>query len=142
LDKFLPYLEKFDIIIASRALPESKILVHQSSLREFCGNFGNKLFRTIWRLPFKDTQCGFKLFNNKAKELFIDLKSKGWGFDMELLASAKDKGLRIKELPVEWSHFRSSSFSPKAYFQVFAEILKIRLLNFLKKYVEFFQKKG
>jgi dolichyl-phosphate beta-glucosyltransferase len=129
LDKFLPYLEQFDIVIASRALPESQITIHQSRLREICGIFGNYFFRFIWSLPFKDTQCGFKLFNNKARELFIDLKSVGWGFDMELLWRAAKKQLRIKELPVTWQHYKSSSFNSKAYFQVLVEVLKIRLIR-------------
>jgi len=133
LDKFLPYLELFDIVIASRALPESQITIHQSRLREICGGLGNRFFRLVWPLPFKDTQCGFKLFNNKAKELFVDLKSVGWGFDMEFLWRAAKKQLRIKELPVTWQHYKSSSFTPKAYFQVLFEVLKIRLLNFFKK---------
>ena len=133
LDKFLPSLEQFDIVIASRALPESQIIIHQSRLRELCGEFGNYFIRLILNLPFKDTQCGFKLFNNKARELFIDLKSVGWGFDMELLWRASKKQLQIKELPVVWQHYKSSSFTSKAYFQVLAEILKIRLINFFKK---------
>lgn len=133
LDKFLPYLENFDIVIASRALPESQIIAHQSRLREVFGGLGNYFFRLVWSLSFKDTQCGFKLFNNKARELFVDLKSKGWGFDAEFLWRALKNGLTVKELPVTWQHYKSSSFTPKAYFQVLVEVLKIRLLNFFKK---------
>ena len=51
-----------DVAFGSRDLPGSRIDLHQSWFRENAGKTFNRLVRTVTGLPFKDTQCGFKLF--------------------------------------------------------------------------------
>ena len=41
------------------------IEAHQSAFREFAGILFNKIVRIILRLPFVDTQCGFKAFRRE-----------------------------------------------------------------------------
>lgn len=54
-------------------------------------------------LRFADTQCGFKLFTAAAATmLFTDLGCDGWAFDVEVLAAAERRGLRVAEIPVTW----------------------------------------
>jgi len=131
LDKFLPWVKNgFDIIIGSRALGDSKIAVHQNYIREFFGKLGNLLIRYLLNLHFFDTQCGFKLFNRRAAELFKEIKIDGWGFDVEILFLARKRGYKIKELPVAWSHNLSSSFNLLAYPRTFLDLIKIRFNNF------------
>jgi len=51
-----------------------------------------------------DTQCGFKLFRRiVAQELFAYASIDGFGFDLELLYLAQQRGYRIAEVPVNWS---------------------------------------
>ena len=59
----------FEIIVVddgSRALAESQILARQAPLRESLGRLFNHLIRAFLRIPFRDTQCGFKLFRREA----------------------------------------------------------------------------
>lgn len=47
----------------------------------------------------QDTQCGFKLFTNKAaKILFHNLHLRRWAFDIELIYQAEALGIRMKEV--------------------------------------------
>lgn len=119
LDNFLPWTENYDVLIGSRALPESDIQVHQSFLRENMGKTFNLFVRLLVLRGFKDTQCGFKLFKRQAAlDIFHRIKLAGFGFDVEALYVAQLLGYRIKQLPVVWRnspesrvHVFSSSFN-------------------------------
>ncbi|MGH9662111.1 MAG: dolichyl-phosphate beta-glucosyltransferase, partial [Bryobacteraceae bacterium] len=50
------------VAIGSRAIDRSLIGVHQPALREYAGRAFNVVMRLATGLPFRDTQCGFKLF--------------------------------------------------------------------------------
>jgi dolichyl-phosphate beta-glucosyltransferase len=92
-----------DIAIASRAHPESQIVVHQPILRELMGKTFNLAVRLLTRVPWKDTQCGFKLFrSDTALQLFELQRVEGFAFDLELLVTAQRLGLEVVELPVRW----------------------------------------
>ena len=51
-----------------------------------------------------DTQCGFKLFEKTvARDLLSVSTINGYGFDLELLYVAQQRGYRVTEVPVNWS---------------------------------------
>lgn len=59
--------------------------------------------RVLLGLPYRDTQCGFKLFpRHLAFELFSQQRSAGWVFDAEILVIARQSRLPIREVPVVW----------------------------------------
>jgi dolichyl-phosphate beta-glucosyltransferase len=59
--------------------------------------------RILLGLPYRDTQCGFKLFpRHLAFELFSQQRSAGWVFDAEILVIARLSRLPIREVPVVW----------------------------------------
>ena len=73
--------------------------------RIFLGNIFKILIFLLSNNKFKDTQCGFKLYNKKyAKSIFRNLISKGYAHDFELIYLLKLKNIVIKELPVKWEH--------------------------------------
>jgi len=76
----------------------------------------------------RDTQCGFKMFKKKiAKELFANLETSGFAFDVEILYKAIKKGYKVKEIPVKWYNFEESKVSIlKAPFNMLKEIIKIK----------------
>lgn len=95
--------EGADLCIASRALPESEIVVRQPRYRELMGKAFNVIVRALTRVPWKDTQCGFKLFRlSTSRRLFELQRVEGFAFDMELLVLARRLGLRVAEVPVRW----------------------------------------
>jgi len=88
-----------DLAIGSRAMDRSLISTHESPFREFAGIIFNKIVRIVLRLPFVDTQCGFKLFRGTAAErLFGELQTDGFAFDVELLLLARRRGRHAQEL--------------------------------------------
>lgn len=96
---------EFDLTFGSRALDRSLIGTHQPWRREQGGKVFNFIVRTLTRLPFWDTQCGFKAFNmQKFRPLLELMQIDRFGFDVEFLYVAHFKGLRLKEIPVRWDH--------------------------------------
>jgi len=101
-----------DIAFGSRALDRSLIGVHQPWRREQGGRVFNLLVRVATRLPFWDTQCGFKAFRLEACRPIVEsAQIDGFAFDVELLYLAHRGGLRIREVPVRWNHAEGSKVS-------------------------------
>lgn len=112
-DKFIPKLNKgYDIAIGSRKGRPGQPLIRKIMA------YGFVVLRTlILRLPFSDTQCGFKVFEKSAvKEIFKRTQIYGKdkvakagsvtaGFDLEVLYIARKLGYRIAEIPVEWYEY-------------------------------------
>lgn len=115
LDNFLPkFKEGYQIVIGSRANREGAPMFRQILA------FGQVLMRAIiLRLPFKDTQCGFKAFTNDAAQKIFTLMKKidppqvitgpavTPGFDVELLYIGRKFRYRIAEVPVSWRYQES-----------------------------------
>ena len=93
----------YDIAIGSRALKDSKLIRRQNIFRMYMGKFFNLIVRRITGLNFMDTQCGFKMFTSKAKNLLLPyLKIDDFSFDVEILYIAKKLSLKVKEAPISW----------------------------------------
>ena len=134
--KLLDFLGKgFDIVIGSRAVEGSQIEIHQPRIREITGKVGNAVVQTLLLLPFRDTQCGFKLFRRAAvRKILPFLKIDGFAFDMEILAVAVSKGLKVAEVPVVWRNVLESKVRLHHTFQVLLDVLKIRYDQSMGKY--------
>ena len=117
-----------DIVIGSRALPGARIEVHQPFWREGIGKAGNRIIRYFTKLPFRDTQCGFKLLDRKKTDpIFRKMIVDRFAFDVELLWLAKLAGLRILEEPVTWRNSPDSRVTPvRDSLRVFADVLRVR----------------
>jgi len=117
----------YDIAIASRAVPGATIHVHQSALRELAGRSFNVVVRALGIAPFKDTQCGFKLFTREAAhDLFGRATVDGFAFDVEVLLMARDR-YRVAEVPVEWLHVQESKVSRWSGARAFLDLVRLRL---------------
>ena len=121
-------LSNADGVIASRRLDDSKIIVKQPLKRRLSSKSFNVLVRLMFNLPFKDTQCGAKVFKKEAIELILDkLVATGFEFDVDLLWKLKKNGCTIVEYPIEWSHSEGSSFSLKNAPKMFMSLVRVRL---------------
>lgn len=71
--------------------------------RKFLYNFYNFITNLFFNLPFKDVQCGAKVFRREsAKKLGSRVSNIDWAFDINLLLLAKYLNLRVKEYEVDW----------------------------------------
>lgn len=128
-DKLLVGLASgFDVAIGSRAMDRSLIEVHESAFREFAGIIFNKIVRIILRLPFVDTQCGFKAFRReRCRILFEQQRIERFGFDPELLYLARHHGLKSLEIPVRWAHSPATKVNMlRDSVQMFLDVFVIR----------------
>jgi len=126
LKKFLPYLGQYDIVIASRSLPKSKIK-SRGLVRNILGRGFANIVSIVVLPGIKDSQCGFKLFKaGCAKKVFELQKTDGWAFDVENLAMAKALGFKVKECPIDWYNDMDSRLGPTAIPGMLLDLFKIR----------------
>ena len=121
--------------IGSRALDRSLIGVHQPFPREEIGRAFNLLMRLETGLPFRDTQCGFKLFETAAaREIFRRQRLDGFGFDVEVLYIARRLGYLTVEVPVRWNDAPGTKVSMLLGAKGFLDPLKVRWNGLTGKY--------
>ena len=127
-EKLLAALASHDVAIGSRAVDRSLIEVRESLFREFAGIIFNRIVRVILRLPFVDTQCGFKAFRRERCRIIFEQQTiERFGFDPELLYLARHHGLSIAEVPVRWAHSPATKVSMlRDSVQMFLDVLVIR----------------
>ncbi len=123
------------IAFGSRGLKESLVQTHQSWWREYSGRTFNIIVRTIAGLPFRDTQCGFKLFTGEAARAVFPLQTiDGFGFDVEILYIARKLGFRIVEIPVVWRDVAGSRVRLSSGARAFLDVLRVRLQDLKGQY--------
>jgi glycosyltransferase involved in cell wall biosynthesis len=117
-----------DIAIGSRAVDRSLVGVHQSFFRELSGRVFNLVMRVATGLPFRDTQCGFKLYRRAAAQaVFSRQLLDGFSFDVEDLVIAKQLGLRAVEVAVHWNNVEGTTVGTMQGVKSFADLLRIRM---------------
>lgn len=89
-----------DIAIGSRLL--EKRTTHRSFFRTLSSSVFNAFRKLILGVTVSDSQCGLKAMNPRGRALLAAGKETGWFFDMELLATAQQRGLRVREVPIPW----------------------------------------
>jgi dolichyl-phosphate beta-glucosyltransferase len=92
------------IAIGSRALDGSDVTGIPVTRRAM-GRVFNRLVRTLSGLPYRDTQCGFKLMRaDVARDLLSEQLAPGFAFDVELLMRARRGGVAVAEVPITYHH--------------------------------------
>lgn len=117
-----------DVVIGSRALTSTDTTVSTLSHRKYLGRLFNSLVNFIVLPGIADTQCGFKLFTAKAgKFLFERQKSDGFSFDVEILFIAQRAGLKISEVPINWTNAPGSKVNlVRDSIKMFLDIIRFR----------------
>lgn len=104
IPRALARLEHADVVVGSRALPESRVAVRAPFYRRLAtGIFDlvKHLLVGLWEI--RDTQCGFKAYRGDvARALYSQSRVDRFMFDVEILFLAKRAGLRVEEMPVTW----------------------------------------
>lgn len=116
------------IVISSRYLPESTIRRAQPLARRILSRAGNLAIRLLVGLQFTDTQNGFKLFRRQeGQDVFARLTITRWGFDIEVLVIARERGYSVVEVPVSWYDDAESKLrAGRDAWRTLRELLRIR----------------
>jgi putative flippase GtrA len=91
-----------DVAIGTRLTHSSRVI--RGPKRELISRAYNTLLHAALNTKFSDAQCGFKAIRRDRAQLLLPLvKDNEWFFDTELLVLAERSGLRIHEVPVDWT---------------------------------------
>ncbi len=131
-EKFLPFLLKYDLIIATRKTKNSLLLVRQPKIRETLGKGFTFLSRKMLGVKVSDFTCGFKCFSQKAAdEIFPRVTIDRWGFDSEVMFLAHKLHLKHKEVNVVWKNDPLTKVKfPQDIIRSLSDLLKIRRNDF------------
>ena len=92
-----------EVAIASRWHPSSVIPGGRSASRRLASVGFAWAVRTMFDLPFADTQCGAKVLTRSAAHRIAPLlSSRDFVFDVDLLVTARALGLSVAEAPTVW----------------------------------------
>jgi len=103
LHRLLDALHDADLVIGSRWVPGGSV-VNWPFRRELLSRGGNLYVRVLLGVPVRDATAGFRLFRRSALEA-IDLESvqsTGYVFQTDLVVRCLRKGLRVREVPIEF----------------------------------------
>jgi glycosyltransferase involved in cell wall biosynthesis len=91
-----------DLAIGTRLANGSRVV--RPGKREFISRAYNRLLHLALGARFSDAQRGFKAIRaDVARRLLPTVVDDGWFFDTELLMLAQREGLRIHEVPIDWT---------------------------------------
>jgi putative flippase GtrA len=102
-----------DVAIGTRLARGARVT--RGPRREFLSRGYNLLLQATLGTRFSDAQCGFKAIRqDRARALLPATRDGGWFFDTELLVLAERAGLRIHEVPVDWTDDPDSRVNVRA----------------------------
>lgn len=116
-------------IIASRYLPGAVVQPREKMSKVLGSRFFNLIIRFLFWMPYKDTQCGAKLFCAPALAIVIPhMTSTQWAFDVDLLYGFKKNGFKVKEVPTVWADQKFSKLNVfGAGMGMLGNVIKLRL---------------
>ncbi len=122
IDRLIALLDRCDIAVGYR--PERA----DPLFRKLNAWGWRQLIRLIFGVKVRDIDCAFKLFPKSFIDS-IDLRSEGAMISAELLARARNRGLRVAETPV--THFARTAGNPtganfKVIVKAFRELFRLR----------------
>ena len=121
--------EGCDLVAGARDMAGSTDAAGTSRARKAASKVFSALTGALFGFDIRDSQCGFKGFTAKAAEaLFGACMTPGYAFDVEILARARNLGLKICRIPVTLLVNQDSSIRlPRDGIVMLWEILKIRM---------------
>ena len=128
----------YDLVIGSRTLAGSRLLIKQHWLRQSMGKIFNIFVKLLVFNGINDTQCGFKCFKREtALKIFSLQRLNSFCFDVEILYIAKKLGVKIKEIPVSWSNRRNSRVRIcRDSLKMLGDLFRIKINQLLGRYNE------
>lgn len=130
-EQMIPLFEGgHDVVICSRDAKDAEgagQAIPQPAIKRFLGNLGNLFIQFVAVPGIWDTQCGFKAFTAEAAEdIFRVARIDGWGFDIEALALAREKGYRVAIIAARWIDHAETHVRSWNYLTTLIETMKVR----------------
>ncbi|HVT74894.1 MAG TPA: dolichyl-phosphate beta-glucosyltransferase [Candidatus Paceibacterota bacterium] len=131
IDSIEPFLREMgrngcEVAIGSIDSDESGVIDRAGWHRRLASKASRFLIRALATPGIRDTQRGFKLFTERAvKAVFPLQRTERFGFDVELLVIAREKGFGIREIPVYWENPSGSKVSLRSYYESLIELWRI-----------------
>jgi len=126
--KLFSLIDGADAVIGSRWVKGALLGRPQGLFRRFESRIFNVIVRVLFGLPFKDTQCGAKVFKKSAIDAVIkEMVSSGFEFDVELLWRLHQGGFRIREHPIAWRDTGSSRVRKMDGFRMLCSLTRLRM---------------
>ncbi len=123
----------YDVAIGSRGIAGSDVTARQNIFRESSAKIYTFIQNRYLGIHYKDTQCGFKLFTQRASRILFSVqKLNSVIFDPEILWLAKKNSLGVAEFPVKWRHVPGSRIqydNIQKFIFVFQELFRIPRLH-------------
>ena len=141
--ELIKQINNYDGVIASRYIRGAIVKPKPKFQRLIVSRMFNFVIRVMFLMPYRDTQCGAKLFKRYALEKVLqDLGMSKWAFDVELLYNLRKNKYKIKEIPTNWAdqEYSKINFLKAGPFMVLA-IIRLRILNSaFKKFIRIYDK--
>jgi dolichyl-phosphate beta-glucosyltransferase len=133
IEKALPYLQQgYDMVIGSRALPDSQIDRRPPLYRRLATAIFDLVKHALVGLwQFSDTQCGFKAYRESAvRPLYERAVIDRFMFDVEILYLAERRKLKVYEMPVRWADAAGSKVELfEGAYNMIKDLLRIRWVH-------------
>ncbi|MEM2942602.1 MAG: glycosyltransferase, partial [Candidatus Bathyarchaeia archaeon] len=142
--RFIPaFIEKsregFDIVVGSRRVRGGGIL-GWGLYRRLVSWVGNAIGRVVAGIEVSDLTSGYRLYRRKAVEALglEHLRSSGYAFQLEVLAAASERGLRIGSVPIVFTDRSEgeSKLSRSDVFEFFLTALRLGLRRLRHRHPE------
>lgn len=95
--------EGADVAIATRWHNTAVVPGRRPMARRLESRIFAQVIRTLFGLPYRDTQCGAKVLSREVAQAVVPfLSSRDFLFDVEMLLSARSLGYEVLEIPTVW----------------------------------------
>lgn len=130
-DRLVSLVGMSDGVIGSRWVEGAIVPIPQGLLRRMLSRGFNLLVRLLFGFPYRDTQCGAKVFTREMLMTILDdLEITDYAFDVNLLYLLWQRGFVVREVPICWYNREGSQLKlSQAMPRIMASIIHLRLKN-------------
>lgn len=124
------HADEAECVIGSRWIAGAILHQSQSGKRQFASRVFHKIVQTFFHMNIRDTQCGAKVLRRGVVEkIHATLHIADMAFDINLLYSIKRAGLRVLEVPTEWTDKVGSKVTlGKTSMTMLLSVIRLRLV--------------
>lgn len=137
IPRFLEMIEDADLVIGSRYLKGVNV-INWPLARLALSIFASQYTRIITGMPISDCTGGFKCFRREVLEQIPleEVRSNGYGFQIEMNFKAWKRGFVIRELPIIFTDrtVGKSKMSRKIAIEAAFMVWKIKIMSWFGKY--------